>query len=394
MEPIQVCMLGDFTLSLKYTHIRETDNRSRRVWDLLAFLIFHRGQAVSQYRLIEHLWGNEEVVNPESTLRTLLHRARSQLDQLYEGAGQECLLRKGGSYCWNPNIPLELDSDRFESLCRSTEGDRLENLLEAVSLYQGEFLRRHANQDWVIPVATYFQNLFLSSSLEAANQLFQQNRYSEALEVCRQSHNADPYFEPTCRLMMQIMSADNNPQGAAEIYEGLSRRLFDDFGILPDEETRAIYRSAVHSPKENAMTMEEVLESTQEQTEVSGALMCDYDYFKLFCYANRRSSPRTGAVTHVALINVFPDGDDSPNKKAMNRIVEQVGQTLQRCLRQGDVISRCSTSQYAIILPNANYENSCTVCRRCIAAFTRSHPRAAVRLQFLVQPLTPNYQLP
>ena len=101
MEPIKVCMLGEFSLQCGDAVLRESGTRSRRIFSLLSFLICHRGHPVSQYKLIELLWGDSaEVANPENTLRILLHRTRSQLEQLYEGAGRECILRKDGSYCW------------------------------------------------------------------------------------------------------------------------------------------------------------------------------------------------------------------------------------------------------------------------------------------------------
>lgn len=397
MEPIQVCMLGDFSLCMGDTTIRETDNRSRRVWGLLAFLICHRGQAVSQHKLIEQLWGSEEVVSPENTLRILLHRTRSQLDQLFEGAGHKCLLRKDGSYCWNPDFPLELDCERFETLCQRTSPDsgvRLQNLLEALALYQGEFLSRQSSQDWVIPIATHFQNLFLGISMEAAQLLFQEKRYEEALQVCRRCLAAEPYFEPVCRLLMQTLGAMNNPKGAAEFYEELSKRMFDDFGIRPDDETRAVYRAVVHSPEERTMTMDEVLEHTQEPEAEPGALVCDYDYFKMLCYAQRRSLERSGTAAHVALISISPSPEKPLSKRSMSRIAAQLSQVLRTNLRRGDVISRCSASQYVVMLQGANYENSCMVCRRCLAAFTRAHPHVSIRLHYLVHPLTPSYHLP
>lgn len=397
METIHVCMLGDFTLQAGDVLIRETDNRSRRVWGLLAFLICHRGQTVAQHKLIEHLWGSEEIVNPENSLRILLHRTRSQLDQLFDGAGRECILRRDGSYCWNPDIPLELDCERFETLCKRNAQEpenRLSDLLEALSLYQGEFLGRQASQNWVIPISTHYQNLFLGISLEAAQLLSQQKQYEEALQVCRRCLAVEPYFEPVCQLLMQTMGAMNNPKGAADFYEDLSRRLFDDFGIRPDEETRAVYRAVVHSPEERTMTMDEVLEHTQEPEPEPGALQCDYDYFKMLCYAERRSIERSGNAVHVALISIAPSPDKPITKRSMSRIATQVGQVLRLNLRRGDVISRCSASQYVMLLPNANYENSCMVCRRCLAAFNRAHPYASVRIHYLVQPLSPNYYLP
>lgn len=395
MEPIRICMLGEFTLQAGESILRESSNRSRRIFGLLAFLICHRGQSVSQYRLVELLWGDHaEIANPENTLRILLHRARSQLDQLYEGAGRECILRKDGSYCWNPEIPVTVDYERFEQLCQSNDGNRLQNLLEAIALYRGEFLARQSSDGWVIPIGTHFQNLFLLAAQEAAQMLYEQQRFDEAAAVCHRCLAEEPYSESACQLLMQALTAMNNPQGAAEVYEDLSRRLFDDFGIHPGEQTRNVYRACVHSHGARTIAMDEVLEHISEPEALPGALQCDYDYFKMLCYAERRSNERSGNVTHVALLSVSGTQEKVLSKQSMNRIMDQLGESLRMNLRRGDVISRCSISQYILLLPKANYENSCMVCRRCIAAFQRKHPYVSAKIQYLVQPLTPNYRIP
>ena len=398
MEPIKVCMLGEFTLQAGENILRESGNRSRRIFGLLSFLICHRGQTVSQYRLIEHLWGDHtEIANPDNILRILLHRTRSQLDQLYEGAGRECILRKDGSYCWNPEILVDTDYERFEHLCQSKSEEpesRLASLLEALTLYQGEFLAKQSSDSWVIPICTHFQNLFLLESQEAAQLLFRQQRYEEAAEICRRYLATEPYSEPVCQLLMQILAAMGNHKGAGEVYEHLSRRLFDDFGIRPSEETRQVYRTAVHSPEDRTIAMDEVLEHLQEPEAPPGALECDYDYFKMLCFAERRSMERSGNVTHVALISITGSPAKPLSKRSISRVMDQLGASLRTNLRRGDVISRCSASQYIILLPKANYENSCMVCRRILAAFQRAHPHVTARVHYLVQPLTPNYCMP
>ena len=114
----------------------------------------------------------------------------------------------------------------------------------------------------------------------------------------------------------------------------------------------------------------------------------------MLCFAERRAIERSGAATHVALLSVTGFPDKALSKRSLTRVMEQLGQTLRLNLRRGDVISRCSTSQYIILLPKANYENSCMVCRRCLAAFQRKHPHVSARIHYLVQPLTPICQLP
>ena len=296
MEPIQVCTLGEFSLRHSSNTIRESGSRSRRVWNLLAFLICHRGQSFSQQKLITLLWGSEPgAANPENTLRLLMHRTRATLDQLYEGAGRDCLLRRDSGYCWNPQIPVAADMDRFEQLCRSEDPGQL---LEALSLYHGEFLGRLSCEDWAIPICAHFQNLFLETSQKAAGLLLGLQRYEEAVRICRRCIAAEPYFEPAYQTLMQTLAAMGDPKSAAQVYEDLSRLLFDDFGIRPSEETRAVYRTAVHTPKDRALPMEEVLEQLQESQPQPGALLCDYDYFKVLCHAESRDLERSGTATH------------------------------------------------------------------------------------------------
>ena len=398
MDPIQIHMLGDFFLQYQDNKICEADNRSRRIWSLLSFLIYYRGQQISPKRLFEQIWGNDtDINNPENTLRLLLHRTRALLDQLYEGAGKECILRKEGGYCWNPAIPIVVDYERYKQLCQGTDADasqRLPAVLEALSLYQGEFLAKQSSENWVIPICTHYQNLFLMASQEAAQLLSDAKRYEEAANVCRRVIAAEPYFEPIYQRLMLVLSAMGDARGAADVYENLSRRLFDDFGIRPSDETRAVYRTAAHSPEDRTLPMEEVLEDLRESELLPGAMQCDYDYFKVLCHAESRAMERSGSVTHIALLSVSGPVHKPLSKRSLSRIMEQLGSVLRTNLRRGDTISQCSVSQYIIMLPKANYENSCMVCRRVLAAFNRAHPHVSARIQFLVQPLHPGIHVP
>ena len=78
----------------------------------------------------------------------------------------------------------------------------------------------------------------------------------------------------------------------------------------------------------------------------------------------------------------------------MNRIMEQLGEQIRTNLRRGDTFSQCSVSQYILMLPHANYENSSMVARRVLGAFTRKHPHVTAKIHFMVQPLTPSVCVP
>ena len=397
MEHIHIQMLGSFKLQAGNQQISDEDNRAKKVWALLAYLICHRGTPVSQKKLIELLWGDDPTsTNPENALRITLHRLRSQLDLLWPGAGKDLILHKGSGYSWNEQASIDLDSDRFEALFHRKEpaAQRLETCLEALRLYQGDFLERQSSEVWVIPVTTHFHNMFVLLIQEAAELLSQLGRHEDAAQLCRKGIAAEPYHEPLYQKLMQELAASGDQKGAAAVYESLRKRLFDDFGIRPSEQTRAIYREAAHTPGDRALPIDEVLEHLQEPEIIPGAMQCDYDYFKVLCHAESRAMERSGNATHVALLSATGLTGDPLPKRSLERIMVQLGQQIRINLRRGDTISRCSTTQYIMMLSKANYEDSCMVCRRVINAYHKAYPHPAVRIKFMVQPLIPGICVP
>ena len=175
MKQLQIRTFGDFSLQCGDVVLSDANNRTRKNWILLAWLICHRGRTVSQKKLIELLWGEEpSSSNPENALRITFHRTRALLDQLWPGAGHELIQRRDNGYFWNNEIPVVVDSEQFDELCRpasAEEEDRLDNCLKALELYRGEFLERFSSETWVIPISTHFHNVFLSTSMEAATLL-------------------------------------------------------------------------------------------------------------------------------------------------------------------------------------------------------------------------------
>ena len=391
MDELRIQMLGGFSLKLGDRELQDTDTRSKKVWVLLSYLILHRDQAVSQSKLIDLLWGSEpDSTNPENALRITMHRTRSLLEQLSPESGRSMIQRRKGGYQWNGGG--QVDSDRFEALCRQSSEDpeqRLRNLLEALSLYRGDFLPRQSGEVWVVPMISYLHNLFSSAAAEAVELLTQRGRAQEAIGVCRRCIALEPYHEGFCRELMQLLSSTGDRRGAAEVYDRLSKRLFDDFGINPSEETRTVYRAAAHCPEERVLGIDEVMGTIQEASPPSGALQCDFDYFRILCYALSRSLERSGGAIHVALLNAVPTAEREMPRQAMDRVMGQLGQQIRLNLRRGDVFCQCSVSQFAVLLSKANFENSQIICDRILRAFRRAYPYVPIRITYQVRPLSP-----
>ena len=206
---LQVQMLGSFSVSAENATLDDSGNRSRKVWLLLAYLIYHRRRTLSQEELVELLWGEEnDSANPLGALKTTLHRARTTLDQLFPSAGHDLIVRKNGTYAWNSEFSTELDVEVFEDLCRKgseepAEDARLNIYMEALSLYQGDFLFKLSAEPWVVPIAAYYHNLYIHTALSTLPLLEIRGRLRDAVSLCRAAIQVEPYSEELYQHLMR-----------------------------------------------------------------------------------------------------------------------------------------------------------------------------------------------
>ena len=180
----------------------------------------------------------------------------------------------------------------------------------------------------------------------------------------------------------------NKSREAVAVYDELSRRLLHDFGITPHAVTRELYRQASHTVGDRTMPMDTVLDHLLEQDPAAGALLCSFEAFRVLCHAEARAMVRSGQATHVALLSVTGEGDKHLTRRSQETAMEILGDQIRTGLRRGDAFCKCSASQYVILLPEANFENSCVVCRRVIGAFTRRYPHSPIRIHYMVRPLS------
>lgn len=391
MEHLYIQTFGDFTLRAGESKISDGDNRSRKVWLLLAYILCRRGRQVSRKELISLLWGDESSNNPENALKTTFHRVRTLLSQLWPSAGHDLITWKDGGYSWNPDVPMTVDSDEFDRLCQKdgkTDEEWLSDALQALSLYKGDFLSNLSVETWIIPVTTYYHNLYIQTILDVVPLLAARERHQEAADLCREALHVEPYHEPLHRLLMQELFDLGDLKGVAAVYENLSEQLFSELGVKPTEETKAIYRLATQSISDQSLPVDTVLEYLQETDAAAGALQCEFDYFKILCFAEARAMARSGKATHLTLLTVT-GGSKELSKRSLDTAMDHLAEQIRLNLRRGDTFARCSVSQYIIMLPQANYENSCMVSRRILSAFTRRHPHSPAHINFVVQPLSP-----
>ena len=86
-----VTMLGGFSITVDGQMVSDEANRTHKLWNVLAYLVAHRGRMVPQTEFIEQFWPDEKGAAPANALKTQLYRIRTMLQPLFEGDFQPIL---------------------------------------------------------------------------------------------------------------------------------------------------------------------------------------------------------------------------------------------------------------------------------------------------------------
>lgn len=390
---LQVQMLGQFTLRYGDRTISDSDDRSRRVWSLLAHMLYNHGRSFAQEELIHLYWSNnEKSADPGNALKSIFHRIRTALDKLQPGLGRLLIRRKAGRYFWNNVMPLSLDIEDFEAHFHAAEaaGDddvRLAEYQAALALYAGDPLPRMTDEIWTIPIVAYYHSLYTRAAAGAIELLEKQERTAEAVALCRRAIHIEPYQEDLYEHLMRGLLRTGDMKGAMSVYEEMSELLLAHFGVMPSETLRTLYRQATRTVNDRTLTMDEVCSQLAEPAPHGGAMVCEYDFFKILYRAEARSIARNGHSANICLLSVSGKDGEMLARRSLDPAMNNLQVLVQNNLRSGDAIARCSISQYIILLPQANYENSRMVADRLVSAFYRRYPHSPARLRYTVQPL-------
>ena len=386
---LQVQMLGQFTLRYGDRTISDSDDRSRRVWSLLAYMLYNHGRSFAQEELIHLYWSNsEKSADPGNALKSIFHRIRTALDKLQPGLGRLLIRRKAGRYFWNNAMPLSLDIEHFHAAEAAGDDDvRLAEYQAALALYAGDPLPRVTDEIWTIPIVAYYHSLYTRAAAGAIELLEKQERTAEAVALCRRAIHIEPYQEDLYEHLMRGLLRTGDMKGAMLVYEEMSEQLFAHFGVMPSETLRTLYLQATRTVNDRTLTMDEVCSQLEEPAPHGGAMVCEYDFFKILYRAEARSIARNGHSANICLLSVSGKDGEMLARRSLDPAMNNLQVLVQNNLRRGDAIARCSISQYIILLPQANYENSRMVADRLVSAFYRRYPHSPARLRYTVQPL-------
>ena len=392
-DPIRITMFGGFQLTYGTNSVSDQDNRSKKVWTLLKYLITFHDHEIHHNTLTNLLWSNSEGgIDSENALKTILHRARTTLSALGY-TGNKLILHHRETYCFNPDVSFILDIDQFEEYCEAAgkielpKQERLKNYRLAFSLYKGRFLPNNSEEDWVIPVSGYYHSLYLNAVHESIELLLKSECLPEITALCFKTSEIDPYDETARYHLIRSLYLRGKTKEALDEYRYVIHLFYDTYGINPSDKFIALYREITQETHSPNADLSAILTRLREQNIKRCPYFCDFSVFQNLYHIEARSADRNGQSVFLCLITLTTSQSDH---SLMAAAMAKMADTIEQCLRAGDACSRYSVNQYVIMLSAANYENCMMIGSRIIRTFQNAKPKLNITADYVLSELEPS----
>lgn len=387
---IRVTLLGNFEICNGDTKIEETINRSKKMWNLLGYIITYHNKHISQTEYIDMLWPDEVSTNPTSALKTLLSRVRTLLEPVAPNK-ENFILSSQGSYQWNNQLPCIIDIEEFEKYAKKAEitsypeDERISFYKKALDLYKGDFLSKHSTELWVVPLATYYHKLYLDTVKSFLHLLEKGNDYETMEYYCSKALQIERFDETIHCMFIQTLLNQGNTIAAMNHYEQTTDMLYSNLGVKPSKALRSLYLNIIRTQKTLEMDLNIIQNDLKEAEFKSGPFFCEYCIFQETYRLIARQAAREGRSVYLCLLTVSDANGEIPTLNKLDAAMKRLADAINASLRRGDVVSKYSGAQYVILLPDITYEDASMVMERIIKQYYQANRRSVLHLKYKLQ---------
>lgn len=214
----------------------------RRKSRALVYYLAANADPVTREHLLTVFWSDLERSAALQTLRTTLHYLRKALG--------EALIVEDERVGLAPEV--EVDTRRLtRALQQSSKGQEIENLQEALDLYDGDFLADFSLPDtaefeeWLTVQREYYRRQVINGLVRLSRHYESLNDLRRALEMLERALAINPLQEDLQRESIRLLYLSGDRPGAIRRYDQLRRMLDEELGVPPMAETRALYDAII-----------------------------------------------------------------------------------------------------------------------------------------------------
>jgi len=246
VSKFNVCLLGRFGVCRDGQALAGFE--SRRVQELFAYLLLHRGRPQSREVLAGSLWTEWGDEQSRKSLRQVLWQLQSALEASTE-PGSEPLLKVDPEWIeLNPAVEISLDVAVLENALERVQGmrgrdldaGRVAELQEAVDLYRGDLLEG-CYLDWCLWERDRLLQLFLTLLDKLMDWCQAERRYETGLYYGVKILRVDRCSERTHRRMMRLLYLAGDRTAALQQYQRCTTALREELRTKPERRTEQLF---------------------------------------------------------------------------------------------------------------------------------------------------------
>ena len=385
---LKVHMLGGFSMEYGDKPISFRRNTATKSMKLLQILLHCGEGGIARGKLLESLYGREELADVANNLRVTSHRLKKML--VDAGLPEYDYIQiKSGIYRWSSPMEVEVDVHVFSNLVNSSktetsEDKKIQLLKSACEVYHGEFLPGLSGEDWVLLESVQYKKKYTQALSQVCDSLMKQREYETVLDLCEKASELYP-FDEWQSVQVDCLMALNRYKEAIQLYEDTAKLFFEELGISPSEKMMNQFNEMSAKMSHKPQAINDIKGGLKEDEEEDGAFYCNLPSFRDGYRLVRRIIERSGQSVYLMLCTVT-DGKGRPmeNKEKLAAMTDELYDAVKHCLRRGDSFTKYSPTQFLILLVGTNQENCSMIFDRISRYFAREHKSWEQYLEYYV----------
>lgn len=388
-QVVHVRMFQTMELECDGRMIKNMDNRSQKLWLILAYILLAGQKGASQDGILSTFWDGAET--GPGVLKTALHRIRAMLAETFGDAFSKDLICCQKKTCTiGDAYTVVCDVEEFEyytRLARQTKGEeeQLKLYRSAFSLYRGDFLGAFADVPWVTPLNVYYRNLYLEVICAMLELCEKRQEYEEAINLLRQAGEVVRYEETLYVYQMRYLMRLEKYKDVMQVYRQLSDMLAERLDAKPSEEAKSLYYEAMYASSTRLVDIGEIPSLVEKRDTSRMAMYCEFDFFKELYHAYCGGIARSRHEICLAMVNITDIQDELLSKRSLACCVANLKEVLCKNLRSGDIVSMCSPCQFVLLLPNAKEADVRAVMERVKKVYFKKYVHSPAKLTSFVK---------
>lgn len=203
---------------------------------------------LSREQIVQLLWPEMPAAAARNTLSKALHALRHVLEPGLAAGQASAYLASDKTEIWfQPDLPLDVDVDRFEALLteakHARDAERIPLLQRALTLATGDLLASEIYADWPVRRRETIAQARRHATIELAQLALAAGTPIEARDALEALTAAEPTNEEAQLLLMRIYAAIGHPERALDAFERCREALRDELDTEPGSEIAAFVAS-------------------------------------------------------------------------------------------------------------------------------------------------------